>query len=135
MSGTTVTSAAVLRSTSSNLDPRYLASQFVPTITVNHSDNTSENVLEVFSPRMIKAIDSIRRIGLDRYKGDHITTLAYQRFRNTTCWWMILLASKQIHPLSIQLGDGINYPNIEIMRRAQISAIQRSARVPTFTEI
>lgn len=120
---------------STNLDVNYLFSQFVPTITLQFNDGSVVNALEIFSPNMIKALRSMQRIGFERYKGAPITTLAFKQYQNTTAWWMIMLASKQIHALTIDSGDLIAYPNIKTIQRSLNASSPNNARIPTFVTI
>jgi hypothetical protein len=126
---------ANLRGTSTNLDPNYLFSLFVPTITLAFDDGSVVNTLEVFSPKMIKAIKSMQRIGFERYKGTAITTLAFKRYQTTTIWWMIMLASQQLHALTIDNGDIIAYPNVANIRNSLNKITTGSARIPSFVTI
>jgi len=131
MSGSNTTN---FRGSSTNLNPRYLFSLFVPTITINEYGQTI-NVLEVFSTKMIKAIKAIRPTALQHYTGQPITTLTYRRYHNTTCYWMILLASKQLHPLTIDNGDLLVLPDIDAIRKSPTLKLTTGARIPVFTTI
>lgn len=119
---------------SSNLNPNFLMSQFVPTVTVPDGTSTA-NMLDVFSPNMKKAIDSVVRVGLARYQNQPVPTIGFKYFNNTTCWWMIMLASKQMHALTIEPGDEIVLPSIDTVAKSLTVKIPSGARIPVFVKI
>src|SRR6185437_5030293 len=122
----------VFRGTSTNLDPRYLLSRFIPTVTIKDNNGKPLNVLDVFNPNMIKAIDALTRIGYQQYTGQPITTIAYQKYRNTTCWWMIMLMSQKINPLLITVGFLLQIPDNNAILVSLSPAVNTGQRIPKF---
>jgi hypothetical protein len=125
----------VFQGNSTNFDARYLMSKFVPTVAVVDPDGTPRNVLDVFNPLMVAAINAMQRIGFSQYIAQQITTLTYQRYNNTTAWWMVMLISKQLHPLIIPTGAYISYPDINFILTTLAPAANSGARIPKFASI
>jgi hypothetical protein len=129
------TVANIFQGTSTNLDTRYLLSQFIPTVTITDNNGNPLNVLEPFNPAMINAINSLSRIGYQLYKGEPITTISYNKYRNTTCWWMIMLMSQLIHPLIIAIGFLLQIPDNNMILQSLSPAVNTGQRIPKYTTI
>lgn len=93
-------------STCQNIDA--LMSNFTPTTT-----NKSGTVLiDMFNYNMEKAINAIVISDSDTYvAGQRLPVIAYNKSGNTSCYWMLGIASGVMHPYNMKGGDAILIPN------------------------
>jgi len=123
------------RGSSTNLNTNYLFSQFVPTITVKDSDGSKLNVLEPFNVKMGRAIEAVRPIAIRRYVNEPITTITFEQYNNTTAWWMVMLASKELHALAVENGKILTLPDINNIRRSTSQRFLTGVRIPVYVSI
>ena len=122
--------------TSTNMDSRYLISNFVPTVTVQDNDNINQNPqLEVFSSANIKTRKLINSVAKYRFYHEKIPVVARRQLGNTSCWWMIMLANGQNHALTVQSGELLDLPDIDALRNALLVQSNNTSRTPRFTVI
>lgn len=92
------------QATSTNMNTSYLRSNFIPTgkIRVNGKDVT---VLDIANDSYLNVIKRLTPTNLVAYKGEPITTFAYNQSGNTSCWWMHAIINGVMHPLAISDGQ------------------------------
>ena len=121
---------------STNMDVRYLASSFIPAITVQDDDTINQNPqLDIFSTSIIKAIDLIEPQNYVKFNHEHLPVTARKKLGNTSCWWMILIASNKLHPLEIKPGEVLTLPYVETMRNAINIQANNLSRIPRYVII
>ena len=122
--------------TSTNEDPRYLLSNYLPNIIVNDPDADNQNPqIEVFSSVFIKTLNLLESAGYYQYYREHVPVIARRQLGNTSCWWAIIALSKQMHPLLIEPGELLSIPNIVKVKTALEVQNNNASRIPRFRTI
>ena len=71
----------------------------------------SENQIDLLNPKIVKLFDYITNYNTHVYQAhEKIVTLSYNYYGTTSLWWLIILASGQIHPYEIQPGTTLLLP-------------------------
>ena len=120
--------AVIPQATSTRFNPVYAFSQFIPTVDTDYNGDIITPSFDIFSPKIINAINAIQVTTYNTYVGGPITTLANNSYQNTTCWWMLAMASGILHPLRILLGSWLNLPRIDLIVNSLDQAQTASSR-------
>jgi len=112
----TISVAQFYQPTSSNAN--FLRSKFISAVDVINNFQP-ENHVDLLNPKLIQLINSLTVFSTYQFKrADKLVNISYKYYRTTSLWWLILLASGQIHPYEIPEGSVLLLPSLTEMADA-----------------
>lgn len=115
----------LLNQTSTNYDGRYDINTVVDTVELEMPDGKIIQILDVLDARLTKLLNSISEWTPYVYDGtEHITTISYKAYGNTTLWWIIMMYNGFMHPLEIEPGINIKIPTAQSLSEFFIKVIE-----------
>lgn len=113
---------------STNLNIRYLYSNFLPIVEVD-TEETNPNLqssFDIFDPDLTSLLDSLTAAQLYRYQGfEHMPTLVRRLYNTTTLWWLVMKYNGFYHEWEIPAGGLMYFPVLQQIDTG-ISAMQAS---------
>ncbi len=102
--------AAIL---STHMNVKYSINNFMPVIEVEYADGNIELRLDMLDRRLTRMLSIITEWRPVLFDGtEHITTLCYRVYGNTTIWWVVMMYNGFVHPLEIEPGTVIKMPSL-----------------------
>lgn len=88
--------------------------------------------LDPLDDRVHRALDKTRSISPHNYLGEPITTVAFQFYKRTSPWWLIVIFNGYLHADEIPSGQEIEIPDLEGFLEHYRAQVRRSQRTIVF---
>ena len=73
----------------------------------------SEQTVDLLNPKLHKIFDYVTYYANYTYRNhEKVVNISYNSYGTTSLWWLILLASGQIHPYEILPGTNLLLPSL-----------------------
>ena len=98
---------------STHMSAKHSINNFMPVIEVEYSDGKIELRLDMLDRKLTQMLDIMTVWTPVVYDGtEHITTICFRAYGNTTLWWVVMMYNGFTHPLEIEPGTVIKMPSL-----------------------
>jgi len=97
---------------STNYDARYDINNFMDTVEVEYENGFVEVYPDFLNHKLSSLLDKIQDWTPYVYNGaEHLTTICYKMYGNTTVIWLIMMYNGIMHPLEVAPGTMLMMPD------------------------